>query len=164
MRCHVVQRVRATSRRAEGPRDTTACRGTAWRYVVQGDRATPRRAETARRHVVQRDRATLQRAEENRANCSRSATATSTDRPQGVLDRRLGEPDAPCPSRRTLDGGEPTPNTLSVNSIFSIGFRQLYTVRHRTNMTSHAVVITMSKNEEYRYFSLSLKRCPKLRT
>jgi len=31
-------------------------------------------------------------------------------------------------------------------------------------MTSHAVVITMSKNEEYRYFSLSLKRCPKLRT
>ena len=74
----------------------------------------PRGAETARRHVVQRDSATLQRAEESCANCSRSVTATSTDRPQGALDRRWGEPYAPCPSRRTLDADEPTPNTLSV--------------------------------------------------
>jgi len=70
--------------------------------------------ETARCYVVQMDRATLQRAEENHANRPPSVTATSIDRPQAVLDPRRGEPDAPCPSRRALDAGEPTPNTLSV--------------------------------------------------
>ena len=67
---------------------------------MQRNRAMPRSAEgprdpvwcreTARSYGVQRDR---------------------------VLDRRRGEPDAPCPSRRTLDAGEPTPNTLSVIAI-----------------------------------------------
>ena len=82
---------------AERPRVATSCRGTARRYSVQRNLAMPRSAEgprdpmwcreTARSYGVQRDR---------------------------VLDRRRGEPDAPCPSRRTLDAGEPTPNTLSV--------------------------------------------------
>jgi len=62
-----------TLRRANGPRDARACRGTARRYSVQRNRAMPRRAEgprdatacrgTARRHIVQRDRETLQRAD-----------------------------------------------------------------------------------------------------
>jgi len=50
---------------------------------------------------------------EVRSNSRHFATATSTDRPQGALDRRRGELDVPCLHRRTLDAGEPTPNTLS---------------------------------------------------
>ena len=64
---------RATSRRAEGPRDTTACRETMRCHVVQRACATSRRTEgpldvtccgeTARCHLVQRDRATSRRTE-----------------------------------------------------------------------------------------------------
>jgi len=41
----------------------------------------------------------------------------STDRPQGILDQRWDEQDPPCPSRRSLDAGEPTLNTLSVEQV-----------------------------------------------
>ena len=112
----------------EGPRDVTWCRETARRYSVQW--------KIAQIEVVLRRR---RRPIDHRALW----TGVGTNRTRPAYTAARG-------------AGEPTPNTLSVNSIFSIGFRQLYIVRHRTNMTSHAVVITMSKNEEYRYFSLSL--------
>jgi len=81
----VVQRDRATSRRADGPHAAKARRGTAQRHEVQRNRAMPRGAErprdvtscrrTARRyvllrdrglHVVQRDRSTPRVAEKSR--------------------------------------------------------------------------------------------------
>jgi len=83
-----------------------------------------------------RDRATLQRAEESPANSSRSATASSTDRPHGILDRRRGEPDAPCPSRRTLDPGELTPNTLSVFGDYLMN-KELCVWHHHTIFHHH---------------------------
>jgi len=123
---HVVQRDRATLERTEKPCDATWCRETARHHVVLLDATCC--GETARCHVVQRDSAMLQRADKPRdardhatprhAEEPRDATAckskSSPDLPQGVLDRRRGEPDAPCPSRHTLDAGEPTTNTLSV--------------------------------------------------
>ena len=65
--------------RREGPRDATSCRGTARRYMVQRDRATSRRAErTARRYMVQRNRAMPCCAEGPRhATACRETRATS---------------------------------------------------------------------------------------
>ena len=118
-RCHVVQRDHATLQRTEKPRDTTSCRGTARRYIVQRPRVATACRGTTRRHVVQRDRATL-RGVETARRCSvqrkivQIKVVLRLRRRPIVLDRRRSEPDAPFPSRRALDAGEPTPNTLSV--------------------------------------------------
>ena len=141
-RSYGVQRDRATLQRTEKPRDATSCRGTARHCVVQRDRAMSRGAdgpsdaiwcrETSRSYGVHRDSATLQRTEKARdaTSCRGTARHYVVQRQRdatacrgkscklksfcGILDGRRGELDAPCPSRRTLDAGEPTPNTLSV--------------------------------------------------
>ena len=119
-------------RRAEGLRDIAWCRETALCHVVQRDRATLYGAETSHSYGVHRDSATLQRTEKARdaMSCRGTARHYVVQRQRdatvcrgkscklksfcGILDRRRGELDAPCPSRRTLDAGEPTPNTLSI--------------------------------------------------
>ena len=120
---HVAQRDRATVQRAEKSCDATWCRETARRHVVQRDCSTTRFAEgprtsrraegpldakccgeTARCHVVQRPRdATACRGKSCKLKsfCDRDVDR-STTRPFGPAS---GEPDAPCPSRRTLDAG-----------------------------------------------------------